>query len=65
MKMAKTSTNRTESPRRGRPQMYTLTSKQVSMVNTRLNKGLSAAKIAQELGIHEYAVLRIRRGSAN
>lgn len=48
---------------RGRPQSYPLTSKQVKMIQTRLNNGLSAAKIANELGVHEFAVLRIRRGS--
>lgn len=46
---------------RGRPQKYPLTARQIGKIQTRLAKGLSAAFIADELGVHEFAVLRVRR----
>jgi IS30 family transposase len=48
---------------RGRPQLYPLTRAQEKMIKGRLEKGISVAKIAEELGVHEYAVLRVKRNS--
>lgn len=50
---------------RGRPQTYPLTGQQVRSIQSRLAKGISVAKIATELDVHEFAVLRIKRGSEN
>ena len=46
---------------RGRPQKYPLTGTQINMIKRRLDNGQSASDIALALGVHEYAVLRIRR----
>lgn len=46
---------------RGRPQKYPLTAAQVRRIEARLEKGQSAATIAEALGVHEFAVLRVRR----
>ena len=55
--MAKIATKRG----RGRPQKYPLTAGQVRSITSRLTKGQSAGSIAEELGVHEFAVLRVRR----
>jgi len=47
---------------RGRPQKYPLTARQIGKIQTRLRNGISVAKIADELAVHEFAVLRVRRG---
>lgn len=47
--------------KRGRPQKYPLTAAQVKRIQARLEKGQSAAGIAEALGVHEFAVLRVRR----
>ncbi len=49
---------------RGRPQLYPLTPGQTNRVMARLEKGQSAREIAEALGIHEFAVLRVRRSLA-
>ena len=49
---------------RGRPQMYPLTKTQEAAIIRRLDKGISARQISEELGVHEFAVLRVRRGLA-
>jgi len=64
-KMAKASSKVSSSVGRGRPQSYPLTPNQVRMIRTRLGREMSVAKIAAELGVHEFAVLRIKRGSEN
>jgi hypothetical protein len=47
---------------RGRPQKYPLTGNQVKSIESRIRKGQSLASISKELGVHSYAVLRVRRG---
>jgi hypothetical protein len=47
--------------KRGRPQLYPLTAGQINRIMARLEKGQSAAFIADALGVHEFAVLRVRR----
>jgi hypothetical protein len=47
--------------KRGRPQKYPLTASQIKRIEARLAKGQSAAFIADALGVHEFAVLRVRR----
>lgn len=47
---------------RGRPQKYPLTKVQINSINKRIEKGESNAVIAEALGTHPFAVLRIRRG---
>lgn len=47
--------------KRGRPQLYPLTAAQTKRITARLEKGQSAASIADALGVHEFAVLRVRR----
>lgn len=47
---------------RGRPQMYPLTANQIKSINARVKKGETTKGIAEALGVHEFAVLRIRRG---
>lgn len=51
--------------RRGRPQLHPLTGTQVNSIRKRIDKGESVAKIAAALNVHDYAVLRVKRGSAN
>ena len=46
---------------RGRPQLYPLTVGQVRSIESRLEKGQSAREIGEALGVHEFAVLRVRR----
>lgn len=50
-----------KTPGRGRPQKYPLTAGQTKRIEARLAKGQSAAFIASALGVHEFAVLRVRR----
>lgn len=45
----------------GRPQKYLLTANQVRSIQSRVAKGESTKTIAEALGVHEYAVLRVRR----
>lgn len=50
------------SSKRGRPISHPLNSRQVKAITARLTKGLqSRAEIAAELGVHPYAVLRVKR----
>jgi hypothetical protein len=51
----------TKEVKRGRPQLYPLTARQEARVIARLEKGQSASFIAAALGVHEFAVLRVRR----
>lgn len=51
----------TKTVKRGRPQLYPLTQGQINRIEARLAKGQSAAFIAAALGVHEFAVLRVRR----
>ena len=46
---------------RGRPQLYPLTSNQEKSVRSKIAKGVSSRVICEELGIHPFAVLRVRR----
>lgn len=50
--------------KRGRPVLYPTTTSQVKSIIARLKKGFSVAKIAEELGIHEFAVVRVKRQNA-
>jgi hypothetical protein len=50
--------------KRGRPQLYPLTGNQIRAIEARIIKGQSASFIAEALGVHEYAVLRVRRAMA-
>lgn len=54
----------TKVTKRGRPQLYPLTAGQERRVIARLEKGQSANFIAAALGVHEFAVLRVRRSLA-
>lgn len=46
---------------RGRPQKYPLTGIQERAIRNRIEKGQTDGFIAEALGVHEYAVLRVRR----
>lgn len=48
---------------RGRPQLYPLTSREENRVRTLTAKGWTSKEIQEEMGIHEFAVLRVRRAS--
>lgn len=48
-------------PGRGRPQKYPLTKSQENSISKRLDKEESASTIAEALGVHPYAVLRVKR----
>jgi hypothetical protein len=54
--------SKTKEALRGRPQMYPLTGVQINSILKRVGKGESTKAIAAALGVHEFAVLRIRRG---
>jgi hypothetical protein len=45
----------------GRPQKYPLTANQEKSIRSRIAKGETSASIVSALGVHEYAVLRVRR----
>ncbi len=47
---------------RGRPIQHSLTPGQVDKIVRRLAKGIKVGKIAEELEIHPYAVIRVKRG---
>jgi hypothetical protein len=46
---------------RGRPQKYPLSLRQVRSITNRIVMGQTRAEIAETLGIHPYAVLRVAR----
>ena len=46
---------------RGRPQLYPLTSNQERSIRSKINKGISSREIQETLGVHAFAVLRVRR----
>jgi len=46
---------------RGRPQLYPLNGTQVNSVKARIARGDTSKSIVEELGIHPFAVLRVRR----
>lgn len=46
---------------RGRPQKYPLSKRQINSITNRLQKGFSRAAVAEELGIHPFAVIRVAR----
>lgn len=48
---------------RGRPQMYPLTTAQENRVRSLTAKGWTSKEIQEAMGIHEFAVLRVRRAS--
>lgn len=48
---------------RGRPQLYPLTTAQENRVRALTAKGWTSKEIQEEMGIHEFAVLRVRRAS--
>lgn len=41
--------------------MYKLTGMQERSIRSRIEKKVSSSKIMEELGVHEFAVLRVRR----
>jgi len=45
----------------GRPAKYPLSANQVRAIKSRLGKGMSSRAIQEEMGLHSFAVLRIRR----
>ncbi len=45
--------------------MYPLTGVEVRKIRNRLGKGLSVSTIAEAIGVHPFAVLRVKRGSVN
>lgn len=47
---------------RGRPQKYPLTTNQIKSISTRLNRGEKPSSIVEALGVHPFAVLRVKRG---
>jgi len=49
--------------KRGRPIKHGATGNQTRAIQARLEKGMSVAKIAAELNMHEFAVLRVKRNS--
>lgn len=51
--------------RRGRPQLYKLTSNQEKSIRSRISKGETSNSIIEALGVHEFAVLRVRRAMRN
>lgn len=46
---------------RGRPQLYKLTSRQEQSIRSKIEKKIPSSKIIDEMGVHEFAVLRVRR----
>lgn len=46
---------------RGRPQMYPLTANQEKSIRSRIEKGQTSREIIAAMGVHEFAVLRVRR----
>jgi DNA-binding CsgD family transcriptional regulator len=49
---------------RGRPQKYPVTPAQERRILSLVEKGKSASEIAEITGLHEFAVLRVRRSQA-
>lgn len=45
----------------GRPQLYPLTASQEKRIRTKIAKGVTSKEIEAELGVHAYAILRVRR----
>lgn len=52
-------TTKTNGP--GRPQLYPLTANQVKSIKSRIEKGETSNSIIEALGVHPFAVLRVRR----
>lgn len=46
---------------RGRPQLHLLNGTQLNSIRLRLGRGESVRSIADYLGVHPYAVLRVKR----
>lgn len=49
---------------RGRPQKYPLNKRQITAITNRLLKGESRAAVAEALGVHPFAVIRVARTMA-
>lgn len=49
------------SGKRGRPQLYPLTGRQENSIKSKIEKGISSTQIIEDLGVHPFAVLRVRR----
>jgi hypothetical protein len=45
----------------GRPQKYPLTDAQVSRIKALFEKGKTFVEIEEATGVHEFAILRVRR----
>lgn len=61
MASKKTSTRSTKKRGRGRPQLYPLTQAQEAKVIRLINDGQTSRQIQEQMDIHEFAVLRVRR----
>lgn len=53
------SSNKTN--RRGRPQLYPLTANQERSIRSKIAKGVTSREIESSLGVHSFAILRVRR----
>lgn len=54
---------KTKATKRGRPQLYPLTGTQENSIKARLKRGESVNTIAEAVGVHTYAVIRVKRNS--